>query len=153
MRAFLCCLMLGLTILKYGTEMTSEFASTAPRAPWNDREGIYSLVNGADNCPSTMTWIEQCGGFVLNPRHKDRELETVRICNINKGAKISRGEFGKMLAQADQKDQYVRKIEKSLLATESLTLNEDIVILDKDRQSFQWEHSQNGRGLSCLYSK
>lgn len=153
MRAFLCCLMLGLTLLKYGSEVVVDFASTTPRALWQDRDGSYSLVNGADNCPSSMTWIEQCGGFTLNPRNKDRDLETIRLCNINKGAKITRNEFGKSLAQADQKDQYVRKIEKSLLASESLTLNEDIVILDKDRQRFQWEHSQNGRGLSCLYSK
>ncbi len=153
MRILLCCLMLGLTVLKYGNQMASEFASTTPPPIWSEREGSYILIGGADGCPTTITLIEQCGGFVLNPRFKERELETVRLCHIDKGPRFSRNDFGKVSIQVKTNDQYVRSVETAHLGPQRLPVREDLVFLNPDRMRFQWEHIEGGRNLSCLYAR
>jgi hypothetical protein len=140
--------MLGLTALKYGNQMVSDFASTAPRAIWQDREGVYTLIGGVDGCPTTMTWIEQCGGFILNPQYKNQELETLRFCHINKGIKTARNDYGEMKTQTKIIEQNIHRIETSFAST---SLN--IVFLNKDSAEFEWNENQNGRGMSCLYRK
>jgi hypothetical protein len=145
--------MLGLTFLKYGSQVANEFASTSPRALWSGREGIYALKGGADDCPTQMTWFEQCDGFVLNPEGSARDMETIRFCHINKGAKEFHRNDKKVSAQVDVKDQYVLKVEKTKFAKYSLPIGEDIVIMDKDRAGFNLERSKHGIGLTCVYSK
>ncbi|WP_413582185.1 hypothetical protein [Bdellovibrio sp. HCB288] len=154
MRFFLCCLMLGLTIANYGTPTTSEFASTSPRALWQGRDGLYRLVAGADNCPTSVTWIEQCGGFALLPKQAAAAMEKTVICEIGKFQRPTRGEFGKMQARAEFKDQYVHNKEELLFGADRLPLSEDIVIFDQTRKGFNWEHIARGtQGFSCLYSR
>lgn len=143
--------MLGLTLLKYGSESVTEMASTLPSA--FARDGFYSLVNGTQGCPTSIDWIEQCSGFVLNPHDGRVDMETIRFCRVNGGPQITRNEFGKSLNQVIKRDQYVQSIQKALLARESILIAEDTVILDTKKQQFQWEHSQSGKGFSCLYSK
>ncbi|UYL09683.1 hypothetical protein B9G69_003730 [Bdellovibrio sp. SKB1291214] len=153
MRMLLCCLMLGLTFLKYGSQVANEFASTSPRALWSGREGVYTLKGGADDCPTQMTWFEQCDGFVLNPQGSALDMETIRFCHINKGARTVQRHDGKITAKVDTKDHYVLKVEKSVFANYSLPMGEDIVIMDKDRSGFNLERSKAGMGLTCVYSK
>lgn len=153
MRMLLCCLMLGLTFLKYGSYVASDFASTSPRALWSGREGVYALKGGADDCPTQMTWFEQCDGFVLNPQGTAQDFETIRFCHINKGAKVFQRNDKKVSAQVDSKDHYVLKVEKSKFAKYSLPIGEDIVIMDHEREGFNLERSKNGIGLTCVYSK
>jgi len=155
-RLLLCCLMLGLTFSKYGSTAVTDLASTTPQATTASpfaRDGFYSLVNGTQGCPQSIDWIEQCSGFVLNPHDGVEELATVRFCRINAGPQFTRNEFGKSMHQVVKKNHYVQSVEKSLLATESITIAEDTVILDTRKQQFQWEHNQGGKGFSCLYSK
>ncbi|WP_413575301.1 hypothetical protein ACLVWU_13415 [Bdellovibrio sp. HCB290] len=154
MRLFLCCLMLGLTIANYGTPVMSEFASTSPKALWQGRAGIYKLVAGADNCPTSVTWIEQCRGFSLVAMNGDIVLSESRICDIGKVQRPAQGEFGKMQARATIKDQYVHNKAELLFGVDRLPLSEDIVIFDSERRSFNWEHISRGtQNHSCLYSK
>ncbi|WP_413584873.1 hypothetical protein [Bdellovibrio sp. HCB274] len=154
MRFILCCLMLGLTISNYGTPTSSDFASKSPQVLWQGRQGIYKLVAGADNCPSSVTWIEQCRGFALVAKNGDTVLSKSEICEIGKIQRPVRGEFGKMLAHAQIKDQYVHNKEELLFGADRLPLSEDIVIFDTARTGFNWEHISRGtQGYSCLYSK
>jgi hypothetical protein len=152
MKIFLCCLMLGLTFLKYGSEMTSEFASTTPHL-WDGREGSYTLIGGADGCPTTITLIEQCGGFTLNPRLKDVDLDTVRFCHVDKGPRFSRNDFGKVSTVTKTEDEYIRRTEVAHLGPQILPISQDLVFLNPDRLRFQWEHIVRGRGVSCLYAR
>ncbi|MFM6928998.1 MAG: hypothetical protein ACKOX6_11075 [Bdellovibrio sp.] len=155
-RLLLCCLMLGLTLSKYGSPVVTELASTAPHIGVNSpfaRDGLYSLVTGTQGCPQSIDWIEQCAGFVLNPHEGTEELSTVRFCRVNAGPQMTRNEFGKSMHQVVHKNNYVQSIEKSLLAQESITIAENTIILDTAKRQFQWEHNQGGKGFSCLYSK
>lgn len=155
LRLLLCCLMLGLTLSKYGSDSVTDMASTGVSASSSvfARDGLYSLVNGTQGCPTSIDWIEQCSGFVLNPHDGNIDMETIRFCRVNGGPQITRNEFGKSSQQVIKKDQYVQSIQKALLARQSIVLEENTIILDTKKQQFQWEHSQSGKGFSCLYSK
>ncbi|MGE5085200.1 MAG: hypothetical protein ACM3MG_02805 [Bacillota bacterium] len=156
-RLLLCCLMLGLTISKHSSTVVVEFASTRTRAEEttssSTRDGFYSLVNGTQGCPQSIDWIEQCSGFVLDPHDGAESLATIHFCRINAGPQITRNEFGKSMHQVIKKNHYIQSIEKALFSNESITTAEDTIILDTAKQQFQWEHSQGGKGFSCLYAK
>lgn len=130
-----------------------DMASTAPvMNALSAKEGSYRLVNGTDGCPSSVIWIEQCAGFVLNPRKGTTELETAHFCHINAGAKVTVENNVKTYSQTEHKDRYIRKATTTVMNGVSY-LDEDTLIFDSEKDQFLWEHSKEQKGFSCLYSK
>lgn len=128
-------------------------ASTAPAMnALSTKEGSYRLVNGTDGCPSSVIWIEQCAGFVLNPRQGTTELETAHFCHINRGIKVRAENNAKIYTQTEHKDRYIRKSATTIMNGVSY-LAEDTLIFDSEKEQFLWEHSKDQKGFSCLYSK
>ncbi|MEK2644700.1 hypothetical protein [Bdellovibrio sp. BCCA] len=125
-------------------------------APAPASVGVYYFVTGTEGCPKEIEWSAECGGFTLRPTD---EGDTQKFCNINKGSKIvhEKVEHGKkkILTYVSRKDNVIRKMETTLFSNEetAVTLQqEDTVIIDETGK-FLWEHSQNRKGFSCLYSR
>ncbi|MFM6927302.1 MAG: hypothetical protein ACKOX6_02505 [Bdellovibrio sp.] len=139
---------MGLTLLKCGQTVSVDLSSTSGTKDSSTREGTYFLIGGTDDCPSSMIWINQCKGFTLNPSYQNKDLETLRYCNINQGTKTIHNDFVTIKVRTSQNDSYIRKLEDSTLYKKI-----EVIILDKDQMRFEWNQSQDGKGPSCLYSK
>ncbi|MBO9667241.1 MAG: hypothetical protein J7501_10565 [Bdellovibrio sp.] len=146
--------MLGLTILKYGSELVcDDYASNQPTSAFSQRQGVYNLITGTDGCPAIAAWTEQCEGFVVRLSSPGKAYGPIPFCRINNGSRIFVTDTGKFLERTRFKNQYVHRSEKLLMPTASALIAEDTVILDVKKEQFQLEHSRYGRGYSCLYGK
>lgn len=155
MKLLLACLILTFAVFKFAfknSESSLEMASKAPSASLALREGNYSLVNGTTGCPTSVIWIEQCGGFVLNPRQGSEELTTEKFCHVNNGLRVHSEGKKKSFTQVELSERYVRRSVTTVQYGLN-TLLEDTLIFDENKAQFLWEHSQNHKGFSCLYAK
>lgn len=118
-------------------------------------EGFFHLINGTDNCPSEVELAEDCDGFTMNPSSQGVALDTIRFCNTNKGFKVRQSPGKKILSETVMRDNYVRKQETTIYIDKdnSLSLMQEDTVIQDGPGKFLWEHSRNGRGFSCLYSK
>lgn len=152
-------LILGLQLATHQWSAAPEqIIARAPQsvAPKPASIGHYFFVTGTDGCPKEIEWSAQCGGFTLSPAD---EGDTQKFCNINKGAKVVHEEVEqgkkKILTYVTRKDNVIRKKETILLSNKETAValeQEDTIIFDETGK-FLWEHSQNRKGFSCLYSQ
>ncbi|AFY00828.1 hypothetical protein [Bdellovibrio bacteriovorus] len=118
-------------------------------------EGLFRLNSGTDNCPFEIERIQDCDGFALHPSSNGVAHESVRFCQINKGFKVQQKPGQKILREVVSRDNYVRKQETTIYIDKdnSLSLMQEDTVIQDGPGKFLWEHSRNGRGFSCLYSK
>lgn len=121
--------------------------------------GRYYLVNGTEGCPAQMDWSPQCDGFILNSIDNANITEAQKFCNINKGPKTTREKmdngYKTLLVEVTRQENVIRRQDTTILVNkkDSASLyQEDTVIFDETGK-FLWEHSQNRKGTSCLYSR
>lgn len=133
-------------------------ASRMPQsvAPTPASIGSYSFVSGTDDCPKEIEWRAECGGFTLNP---EGSSESHDFCNINKGKKTQheRVDQGRKKRQVEvsRKDNLISKTDITTYSDKGTSValeTEDTVIIDETGK-FLWEHSEEGKGYSCLYSR
>lgn len=134
-------------------------AERFPQSLAQDNEGVYLLANGTDGCPRVVEWSADCDGFALTVLENGKEKETHQFCKINKGLqqikeKTSFG-FRKSLIKTERKENVYSKLTTIILQDLRHSIQQqqsDTVIFD-NQPRFLWEHSQDNKGLSCLYAK
>lgn len=130
--------------------------AASPATPASPRNGHYKLVNGTDNCPNEIEWADDSEeGFALHPAHAGMALDSVYFSDFNKGLRILQAPGRKTLLDVVSRDNFIRKKETVIYIDKNNSLSllqEDTIIHDGPRK-FLWEHSRNGRGFSCLYSR
>lgn len=118
-------------------------------------EGYYRLISGTDNCPTEVEWAEDCDGFALYPSSQGASMDTIRFCQINRGFKVLQSPGKKVLREVVSRDNYITKKETTLYLDKdnSLSLLQEDTVIQDGPKKFLWEHSRNGRGYSCLYTR
>ncbi|HWU42955.1 MAG TPA: hypothetical protein VN132_05935 [Bdellovibrio sp.] len=149
MKFLFLCLTLGMI---FCIERSSPTSFRGPASAVS-HEGDYVLVNGTEGCPTSVTWIDQCAGFVLNPHKDSAELETEKFCAINRGVKVTSEKGAREITQVEQTERYVRKASTLMQNNVVLARLESTLIFDAVKDQFLWEYSRNQQGFSCLYSK
>lgn len=159
---FSLCLFLGCFIFSVHFQKNEQSPARAPQsvAPAPAAIGSYSFVSGTDACPKEIEWRAECGGFTLNVSEaSSEEFQAHRFCNINKGKKVSREKVDhgnkNIKVEVSRQDNLISRTEVTTFTNkgESVELQrEDTVIID-DTGKFLWEHSEDGKGHSCLYSR
>ncbi|XGC81751.1 hypothetical protein ACES2L_04545 [Bdellovibrio bacteriovorus] len=124
------------------------------------QEGTYNFVNGTDGCPLQVDLAIQCNGFVITPMKNSGSIpEEQEFCAINKKMKlkterVDKG-FRKTRTHVEQKDNWIKKNVVTEFSYQGSTISlqsEDAIILGDDN-TFNWDMSRNGKGMTCLYSK
>ncbi|GEM_PF-1564134 len=122
-------------------------------------EGVYSLVNGTDGCPRAMEWSAECDGFALTVLENGKEKEQHQFCKINKGLqhlqeKTSFG-FRRSIIKTERNDNIYSKLTTIIMqdSQHSIRLQQSDTVIFDGLPRFLWEHSQENKGLSCLYAK
>lgn len=130
--------------------------AAAPKMNSSQRNGHYQLVSGTDNCPSAIEWADDSEeGFALHPANGSTTLDSIYFGDFNKGLRILHAPGRKTLLEVVRRDNFIRKKETIFYSDKKNSLSllhEDAIIHDGPRK-FLWEHSRNGRGFSCLYSR
>lgn len=161
-KVFSFCLILGCSIFTTQIFKSEPKKERTPQsvAPVPAAIGSYSFVSGTDACPKEIEWRAECGGFTLNILDGSSAAEDAHhFCNINRGKKISREKVDR--GNKHTKVEVLRQ-ENLISRTQVMTFTdrgasvelkrEDTVIID-DTGKFLWEHSEDGKGHSCLYSR
>ncbi|WII73625.1 hypothetical protein QJS83_07030 [Bdellovibrio sp. 22V] len=155
-------LILGFFVLGLSLAPSPMTVERTPQSVAKSPAGIYYLVNGTDGCPAQVEWVTECQGFSLNTLNSSASaslLESQNFCDINRGPKVSRepmeSGYKRILSDVSSKENVIRKTNTTVLVDKKHSISlfqEDMVIFD-DTGKFLWEHSQNNKGLSCLYSR
>lgn len=151
MNYMLLCFILGWALFPISTKKNHDHGVRAPASI--SQEGNYQLVSGTTGCPGSLIWIEQCAGFVLNPRNGSEELETEKFCHINQSAQIATDRGAKLTTSVQRNERYIHKTAQYIDINGVRSATEDTLIFDKEKDQFLWEHSKDHVGFSCLYSK
>ncbi|NUN07353.1 MAG: hypothetical protein HUU57_16535 [Bdellovibrio sp.] len=156
------CLLLGCFIFAGHLCKTEQKNLRTPQsvAPVPTAIGSYSFVSGTDACPKEVEWRAECGGFTLNIEDaSSAEAQAHRFCNVNKGKQISREkvDHGNKNTKVEvlRQDNLISRTEVTTFTDKGTSVElqrEDTVIID-DTGKFLWEHSEDGKGHSCLYSR
>lgn len=122
-------------------------------------QGDYFFINGTQGCPQSIQIQVQCNGFSLKPDYSSGVGETQYFCDINDKSKDQKyrheAKGKKVLSVVTQTEDVIRR---HLLAiyndkTQELRIKtEDTLFIDPTGKIL-WEHSLNGQGFSCLFSK
>lgn len=142
------CLILILGLMISGSALAQESRPVSS-------DGLFRLNSGTDNCPFEIERSQDCDGFAMHPSSNGVAHESVRFCQINKGFKVQQKPGQKILSEVVSRDNYVRKQETTIYIDKdnSLSLMQEDTVIQEGPDKFLWEHSRNGRGFSCLYSK
>ncbi|WP_415062867.1 hypothetical protein [Bdellovibrio sp.] len=158
-RAFMIILILGLHISTQPWVAPEKSVKREPQSLNTAPNGTFYLASGTDGCPSQINWLMECQGFVLDTSGSHSLSEGQRFCHINKGPKVFRErlEYGtkKLLTEVVSKDNMIRKKETTTFSAKgnSVTLEQEDTVIFDETGKFLWEHSNNGKGFSCLYSR
>ncbi|KHD89506.1 MAG: hypothetical protein OM95_03320 [Bdellovibrio sp. ArHS] len=130
----------------------------APQSLQPTARALYSLVSGTDDCPTRIEWVAECQGFTLNAV-STTSSRTQHFCHANKGPqteleKVERGQK-RILSEVTKSENMIHKNQTIIFMNNNNSVSlsqEDTVIVDETGK-FLWEHSQNGRGFSCLFAR
>ena len=156
------CLILGCFVFAVHFNSDQQTKTRTPQSlgPAPAAIGSYSFVSGTDDCPKEIEWRAECGGFSLNAsENSSDEKEAHQFCNINKGKKVSREKVDhghkNTKVEVSRQDNVISRTEVTTFTNKGASAElqrEDTVIID-DTGKFLWEHSEDGKGHSCLYSR
>lgn len=148
-------LQLAAFVLSHSSSQSPQRSPQSLRAQAPMAETYY-YVNGTEGCPKQIEWSPSCGGFILSAPN---ESTPQRFCNINKGPRVTQEILDqgrkKVLTTVTHNENLIRKSETVVYSQKENSISyqiEDTVIVD-DTGKFLWEHSQNRKGFSCLYSR
>lgn len=159
-RSLLFFLILGLHCFIQLTPINRENIVRQPQSvAFAPTGGVYYLANGTDGCPSQIEWRHECGGFILTPSQGSFISEPQHFCAINRGDKVKRLESDhgsrKIKSTVVAEENMVRRTLTTIYSHqgESLSLRSEDTLIHDETGKLLWEHSENNRGVSCLFSK
>ncbi|KYG64569.1 hypothetical protein AZI85_03935 [Bdellovibrio bacteriovorus] len=152
-------LFLILGLIWVGKSFTSvETTMRGPQSVVPSARAVYSLVSGTDDCPKQIEWIAECQGFTLNSLSTKAPL-VQKFCHANQGPqteleKLERG-HKRILSEVTKSENLISKIQTVIFIKDknSASLSEEDTVIVDETGKFLWEHSQNGRGFSCLFTR
>ncbi len=157
--SFALFLILGFFGWSFSQDLPDTKMKRTPQSIDMGPSGTYFLASGTDGCPSQVEWSRECQGFTLSPSESPLVTGTQSFCHINQGTKTSQlpSENGskKLLTTVREEADVIRKIQSTVYSNHdgSISLSSEDTIIYDQTGKFLWEHSQNNRGFSCLYSK
>ncbi len=158
-RAFTIILILGLHLSTQLMVAPKKIIERHPQSASASPAGVYYLANGTDGCPAQVTWLVECQGFVLDGSASHSFPTVEKFCRINKGPKIAHEPvtYGskKVLTEVVSRDNLIRKKDTTVFRHKgnSVALEQEDTVIFDETGKFLWEHSNNGKGFSCLYSR